>query len=318
MTIYINGVEKNYLAPLTLPAIRKLTLTDLGTKFTASDIDGAITSFEDCAVIKAHDGDYYLFLDDHTVTNHDVWCVKSSTPTFDSYTVIGKVITRADTRVMGVVYDEENEEYILYLSNKITKDTNAFYIAKAAFPDGAWNDAGIVLSKGSAGSYDASVANVTSAFKVAGLYFLGYVARVEATNHDCWALAYSSNPRGTFTKHPANPIYHTKDIMPAWVTGMMQSRAVLPLSNGYLQFFEGSAPPWKIGALLLDSSLTGVYEIQGSPLTGDNFANPNSVIVEPDLKKAYLYFQEWTGAAWEHQHVAEIDLEDLAMWGEIS
>lgn len=302
---------------LVLPAIRKLSLTDLGIKFSASDIDVAITGFEDCAVIKAHDGDYYLFLDDDTVTNHDVWCVKSSTPTFDSYTVIGKVITRADTRVMGVVYDEENEEYILYLENEDTYDTNAYYIAKADFPDGVWTDAGIVLVKGAAGSYDAEAAGVLSILKIAGLYIMGYVAKTGPESY--WALAYSLNPRGTFTKHPSNPIYSREDknIKPAWVTGVLAPRATLPLANGYLSFFEGwTATGWKVGVLFLDSSLTHVYEIQGSPFTAVGFANANSIIVESSSKKAYLYFQEHD-VTWKHQHVAEIDLKDLAIWGEI-
>jgi hypothetical protein len=115
------------------------------------------------------------------------------------------------------------------------------------------------------------------------------------------SFAFSTNPRGIFTKYAGNPII--SEIPPdvdydVTVTKpIIHTRGILPLSNGYLCFWEGinaSNAYWQVGAMFIDQSLKFAHQVQGSPFfTKSNvtYCNPNTILFDSSTNKAYVYYQ---------------------------
>lgn len=303
------AVTKVVNSSFILPTISGITLSTVSSPFSASDL--GITKFEDCAVIKAQDGLYYMFLDDFTGdVNHNIYCIRSTVPTFATYTNLGDILTRADSRVGGITYDPVNNEYIMYVTNFVTPfAVHAYYIAAADFPDGTWTDAGAVLSLGAGDSVDSYYTSMMSQAirTAAGTYMLYYSSSNSAdpTNRFMWGnLAFSIDPRGTFTKYIGNPILQEIPTDIAYDAAVSKPnihiRGILPLSNGYLCFWEGinaANAYWQVGALFLDQSLKFAHQVQGSPFfTTSNIThcNPNTIIYDPTTNKIYVYYQDTT------------------------
>jgi len=315
-----------HLADSEAPAV---SINDLGSKFTADDImDGEGNLFEDCAVIKAEDGKFYLFFDGWGIdptSNDDIYCVRSDTATFDDYVNLGKVITKADIRVGAVVYDPVREEYIMYITERGgagEDEVRAYYIAETDFPDGdVWTDAGVILSLGAGGQWDDHrVSAMGTTPKIDGQYTLLYQGRGGAAEIRYHGLAYSDDPRGSFTKDDNNPLFQNSTFgtsVPAAESdfyGRFDIRAVLELAEGYLMFYEtevGAAGYWKVGVLYTpDKTFTHAYQGVNCPLftTGNvSWANPTTILTEGAT--TYLYINASSAdlySSFFHLHVVEI------------
>ena len=133
-----------------------------------------------------------------------------------------------------------------------------------------------------------------------------------------WNLAFSSNPRGTFTKSDNNPIFQEKVSLTEFNPPLRGTRAILPLANGYLCFFEelnDAKTQWQIGAYFLDQSFLFRSYIQESPFfaaANRGFVNCNSYYLDLTNKKLYLYYQSTVAGAsvndFSQQHVATFDI----------
>ena len=297
-----------------LPAISGITLADSNVVFTASDL--GITLFEDCSVIKAHDGKYYMFLDNFTgYTNNDIYCVRSDSPLFTSPTFVGKVITRANSRAGSIIYDSVNEEYILYITDRDSPREGivAYSSAKNDFPN-TWTSEGsaIVIEDEDPVIIDAMG---NSIMKNGGIYILPYSTSAYLN------FAFSNKPKGLFSKFGGNPILRETPFELGFdslvSSETVQTRAIAQTANGYLCFYEGKDPTmarWQVGAYFLDRSLMFGYEIEGSPLfTSETLSilNVNTAIINNSEKKLYLYYQMSSGENpqdYDTQYVATFNL----------
>ena len=312
---------------LTLPTISNITLDSTSNPFSASDL--GITLFDDCQVIKAHNGLYYMFLDDFTGNvNNDVYCVSSASPLFTSPTYIGKVITRPLSRVGGIVHDSENEEYIMYITDRDTprEGVYAYSIPQADFPNGTWTNEGVVLPLGTADSHEGHIVDVMGNIikdkpGLYTMYYSSFPSSLTGMREIFGNLAFSNNPKGVFNKYNGNPIYSESPSSISYniseTFGNYHPRAIIPMADGYLTFFEAYDADqvyWFIGAAFINKSFTVIQEIMGSPFfkaINQSFANPDSYYIDLINKKLYIYYQSTDISEsynFKNQHVAIFSL----------
>jgi len=209
---------------LFLPIPNVTKFTDLGDILEAEDI--GLTEMEDCVVIKAHDNDFYMFLqeyDPETGKFLNTYYVRSPNLRFDPIKEYG-IACSGSRRTQFVVYVEDEEKYYIGVNGW------AAPIPKADFPKN-WQPAFNFLPVGGAGEFDEGAVNGVSQIHYTRVPF--HICAYLGTNAagDTWkaGVAWGKNLRSTWTKSPENPVSPALD--QAWHDRSYKAEHGLPFED---------------------------------------------------------------------------------------
>jgi len=284
--------------------------TKTGPIFTVDQLSGGQVDTEDFVVFKGHDGRYYAFVaaDVNTAFRH-IYLIRGSNLNFDNFEEIGMVLDNPagnyqDIRIRprSVVYDEDDERYILYYDVNGTVggfDVCACTQTKANLTTVPWTQSpnNPLLNDGNSEGF--------MAFKQWGTYYAFYF-------RDDGNVRFAHNP------DPINDWAWMATIPRKSTLG--QTRGLLEVMDGYLLSYEYQpVANWRIGLAFIHKSLEFVTTHQNVPIISPTLPAEGIEVANGFLYRdigspvIHLYYNGWTTDV-ENVFRAHVDLRKAPSW----
>jgi hypothetical protein len=244
---------------------------------------------EDFVMFYGYDGYVYAFLAaGPRYEFRSIYLVRGSDIYFHNLTVIGKILDNPKSvwediriRPRSVVYDNENERYLLYydgMGSIINFGCGVLTCKRSDFPNGPW------VESSQNPILDPAIGQEgLMVIKKYGTYMGIYSERWPP-----YKICISDDPLAKFTTI-ATPVFR------GTISG--QIRGFIEVDGGYLIAYEWFTGKWQIGLAFLDQSLTYIVNHQNTPTLTATEPYEGSDVANPYLSETsdmmLMYYNSW-------------------------